>query len=90
MLVGGDENYLLLNGFSLAAGRNMNTMDVQSGANVCLLGYDVAKKLFREGIERAVNSIVRVNNIPFRVLGVLIEQGLYIWFQPGQYNYYEL
>lgn len=75
MLAGGDENYLLLNGFSLAAGRNMNTMDVHSGANVCLLGYDVAKKLFREGIERAVNSVVRVNNIPFRVLGVLSSRG---------------
>jgi putative ABC transport system permease protein len=75
MLAGGDENYLLLNGFSLAAGRNMNKMDVGSGSNVCLLGYDVAKKLFREGIERSVNSIVRVNNIPFRVLGVLSSRG---------------
>ena len=75
MLAGGDENYLLLNGFSLAAGRNINRMDVESGVNVCLLGYDVAKKLFREGIERAVNSIVRVNNIPFRVLGVLSSRG---------------
>jgi putative ABC transport system permease protein len=75
MLAGGDENYLLLNGFSLAAGRNMNKMDVESGSNVCLLGYDVAKKLFREGIERSVNSIVRVNNIPFRVLGVLSSRG---------------
>lgn len=74
-LFGGDENYLLLNGFSLAAGRNLNRQDVASGSNVCLLGYDVAKKLFREGIERSVNSIVRVNNIPFRVLGVLSSRG---------------
>lgn len=75
MLAGGDENYLLLNGFALAAGRNMNRMDVETGANICLLGYDVAKKLFREGIERAVNTIVRINNIPFRVLGVLSSRG---------------
>jgi putative ABC transport system permease protein len=75
MLFGGDENYLLLNGFSLAAGRNMNQRDVETGSNVCLLGYDVAQKLFREGIEIAVNSIVRVNNIPFRVLGVLSSRG---------------
>jgi len=75
MLAGGDENYLLLNGFSLAAGRNMNKMDVESGSNVCLLGYDVAKKLFREGIERSVNSVTRINNIPFRVLGVLSSRG---------------
>lgn len=75
MVFGGDENYLLLNGFSLAAGRNMNKMDVETGSNICLLGYDVAKKLFREGIERAINSIVRINNIPFRVLGVLASRG---------------
>jgi putative ABC transport system permease protein len=53
----------------------MNRMDVETGSNVCLLGYDVAKKLFREGIERAVNTVVRVNNIPFRVLGVLSSRG---------------
>jgi putative ABC transport system permease protein len=75
MLSGGDENYLLLNGFSLAAGRNMNRMDVETEANICLLGYDVAKKLFREGIERSVNSTVRVNNLQFRVLGVLASRG---------------
>ena len=67
-LFGGDENYLLLNGFTLADGRNINRTEVQSGSNVCLLGYDVAKKLFREGIEKAVNAMVRVNNIPYRVL----------------------
>ena len=75
MMFGGDENYLLLNGFSLQAGRNLNRMDVQTGRNVCILGYDVAKKLFKEGIERAVNAVVRINNIPYRVLGVLESRG---------------
>jgi putative ABC transport system permease protein len=74
-MYGGDESYLLLNGMSLQYGRNLNTMDVQSGRNVVLLGNDVAKKLFKEGIERAVNSIIRVNNIPYRVLGVLESRG---------------
>jgi putative ABC transport system permease protein len=75
MLFGGDENYVMLNGFSLRSGRNMNRMDVQTGRNVCLLGYDVANKLFKEGIDRAVNSVVRINNIPYRVLGVLESRG---------------
>jgi putative ABC transport system permease protein len=75
MLFGGDENYVMLNGFSILYGRNLNTMDVQSGRNVCLLGYDVANKLFKEGIERAVNSVIRLNNIPYRVLGVLDSRG---------------
>ena len=74
-MFGGDENYLLLNGFDLAFGRNLNRMDVQTARNVCVLGYDVAKNLFKEGVERAVNSVVRVNNIPFRVLGVLESRG---------------
>ncbi|HWR32515.1 MAG TPA: ABC transporter permease [Chitinophagaceae bacterium] len=75
MMFGGDENYVQLNGFEILAGRNLNKIDVQTGRNVCLIGYDVAKKLFREGIERAVNNIVRINNIPYRVLGVLESRG---------------
>ncbi len=74
-MYGGDENYLLLNGFSLQTGRNLNRIDVHAGRNVCILGYDVAKNLFRGRIERAVNSVVRINNIPYRVLGVLESRG---------------
>lgn len=75
MLFGGDENYLLLNGFTLMEGRNFNRLDVQTGRNVCVIGYDVAKKLFKAGVETAVNSVVRINNIPYRVLGVLESRG---------------
>lgn len=74
-LYGGDENYLLLNGFSLQSGRNLNRMDVHTGRHVCILGYDVANKLFKEGINRAVNAVIRLNNIPYRVLGVLESRG---------------
>ncbi|NOT49697.1 MAG: FtsX-like permease family protein [Chitinophagaceae bacterium] len=75
MMFGGDENYLLLNGFTLQAGRNLNRMDVQTGRNVCILGYDVAVKLFKQGLERAVNKVIRINNIPYRVLGVMESRG---------------
>ena len=53
----------------------MNHADVQSSGNVCILGFDVANKLFREGGERAVNAVVRINSIPYRVLGVLESRG---------------
>jgi putative ABC transport system permease protein len=75
MLFGSDENFLQLNGFILRSGRNLNTTDVQTGRNVCMLGYDVAKNLFREDIDRAVNTVVQINNIPYRVLGVLGSRG---------------
>lgn len=74
-MFGGDENYLQLNGWTIRYGRNINRMDVQTGRNVCILGNDVAKKLFKEGVERAVNSVIRVNSIPYRVLGVLESRG---------------
>lgn len=74
-MLGSDENFLLLNGFTLRSGRNLNRMDVETGRNVCMLGYDVANKLFKEGVDRAVNAVVRINNIPFRVLGVMDSRG---------------
>ena len=75
MLLGGDENYLLLNGLAIADGRNINKAEVQSGSNVCLLGYDVAKKIFKESMVKAINSTVRINNIPYRVAGVMESRG---------------
>jgi len=75
MLLGADENYLALNGFKLASGRNFNQTDVQSGRNLCLLGHDVANKLFSDQADKAVNAIIRVNDIPYRVLAVLGSRG---------------
>ncbi|HTD94757.1 MAG TPA: ABC transporter permease [Chitinophagaceae bacterium] len=80
MMSGGDENYLLLNGFTLADGRNINKTEVQAGSNVVLLGYDVAKKLFKDDIQKATNTTVRINNIPYRVLGVLGSRGATLGF----------
>jgi putative ABC transport system permease protein len=74
-LFGGDENFVILNGYKIRAGRNLNSVDVQSARNVCLLGYDVAKKLFNENPDRAVNIIIRVQNIPYRVVGVMDSRG---------------
>ncbi len=74
-MFGGDENYLALNGFTLSYGRNFNRMDITTARNVCVLGHDVAENLFPMGVERAVNAVVRVNNIPYRVLGVLESRG---------------
>ncbi|HEX2533644.1 MAG TPA: ABC transporter permease, partial [Chitinophagaceae bacterium] len=80
MLFGTDEHYLQLNGFSLYAGRNLNPRDVSSGGYYCLLGFDVAKRLFKTGPEKAVGQLVRVNGIPYRVVGVLAARGSTLGF----------
>lgn len=75
LLFGGDENFVILNGFKIRSGRNLNQADVQSARNVCVLGYDVASKLFKENPDRAVNTVIRVQDIPYRVIGVLDSRG---------------
>ncbi len=74
-LFGGDIHYLDLNNYTLLSGRNIGRDDVRSGQNVCILGYDVADKLFRGGAPTAVNGEVRINSIPYRVVGVLDSKG---------------
>jgi putative ABC transport system permease protein len=74
-MFGADENYLLLNGYNLLYGRNVNQVDVRSGRNVCIVGYDIATKLFKENPSGAVNAVIRINSIPYRVLGVLESKG---------------
>lgn len=75
VMFGGDENYLYLNGFSIHAGRNFSKQEIQSSQNICVIGYDVAKKLFRIDPSLAVNHAVRINGIPYRVVGVTASRG---------------
>jgi putative ABC transport system permease protein len=79
-IFGADENYLALNGFELKYGRNFTRQEVTSGGNFCLIGSDVAHKIFKNRESVAVNSIVRVNSIPYRVIGVLGSRGSSLGF----------
>ncbi len=72
---GGDENFLELNGYNLAAGRDINTLDVQTGRNVCIIGDDVAKKFFGHNPEAPLEKTIRINSIPYRVIGVMEARG---------------
>lgn len=74
-LWGGDENYLAVNGYSIDVGRNLNNLDVTSGRAVCLMGSNVAKKLFGDRPEKCVDKIIRVGSLPYRVVGLLKSKG---------------
>ena len=72
---GGDEYFLQVNGFTINIGRNLNKIDIQTGRSVCLVGNDVATKLFGNTPEKAMDKIIRVGNVPYRVIGVLKSKG---------------
>jgi putative ABC transport system permease protein len=73
---GGDENYIEFNGYTLAAGRNLNAIDVETGRNVCLIGTDVSKKIFGStNPEKPLEKIIKINGVPYRVVGTLDSKG---------------
>ncbi|HUQ97429.1 MAG TPA: FtsX-like permease family protein, partial [Chitinophagaceae bacterium] len=67
--------YISLNGFDIMAGRNFNRQEIQNATSVCILGFDVSKKLFKERESKGVNQTIRINGIPYRVIGVLASRG---------------
>lgn len=81
---GGDENYLELNGYSIKTGRNFTPSEIQSGRNVCMLGSGVAGKLFPENIDKAIDAVVNVDHIPYRVIAVLEDKGSSAFFNTSR------
>ncbi len=72
---GGDENYLPVNGYNIDVGRNLNALDVQSGRSVCLLGSNVAGKLFGSRPEKCIDKVIKIGGAPYRVVGLLKAKG---------------
>jgi putative ABC transport system permease protein len=79
-MTGGDENYLILNGYSLAGGRDFNQLDVESGRSICILGNSVAKKLYGDNTLRALDQVIKADGIKYRVIGVLKDKGSSAFF----------
>jgi putative ABC transport system permease protein len=76
---GGNEDYLAVRNWPLAAGENFSARDVLLADKVCLLGDSVARVLFPG--QDPVGQVIRVKNLPFRVLGVLTPKGQGQWGQ---------
>ncbi|MFP4690689.1 MAG: ABC transporter permease [Bacteroidales bacterium] len=73
-VIGSDDNYLVTSGAELAKGRNFSPTELQYGANVVLLGHDVANTLF-PGDADPLGASVSIANMPYQVIGILEQQG---------------
>ncbi len=65
--------YLEIRRWPIEQGSSFSDHEVDSAANVCLLGLTVAQNLF--GDENPLGKTVRIQNIPFRVIGILASKG---------------
>jgi len=69
-------DYIVTSTFDFAEGRFFNELESRSGANVCVLGYDVADALFPSA--SPINRSVLINGQPFNVIGVISRQGSFL------------
>ncbi|MFZ1369233.1 MAG: ABC transporter permease [Ferruginibacter sp.] len=83
-VLGGDENYLELNGYEIAYGRNFTETEIASGRSICMLGSGVAQKLFPENTQKAIDRVVTVDHIPYRVIAVLEEKSSSAFFNTSK------
>ena len=73
-VVGSTAEYSYVQDWSLSYGRDINASDVRQGAKVAVIGATVEEKLF-PGVS-VLNKSIRINKIPFTVVGVYEAKGL--------------
>jgi len=65
--------FLDVRDWTVAEGEPFTERDVRNGNKVCLLGKSIVRELFLG--ESPIGKEVRVNNVPFKVIGVLSTKG---------------
>ncbi len=73
------QDYFQIRKWPLARGSIFSQRDVDVAANVCLIGHTVAQQIF--GDQDPIGQEVRVQNIPFQILGELAIKGQSTWGQ---------
>jgi putative ABC transport system permease protein len=72
-IYGADVDWPFIRAWNVSEGSFFTEAEVKSAAKVCVLGMTVVDNLFPSG--GAVGSLVRIKNVPFRVVGVLDRKG---------------
>jgi putative ABC transport system permease protein len=72
-VLGVDVDYPLIRAWNVSQGDFFTDADVKSATKVAVLGNTVAENLFPNA--DSVGQIIRIKNVPFRVVGVLEKKG---------------
>lgn len=73
-IFGVNPDYLNIKAVGLQSGSMFTDAEVKSAAKVALIGQTVVDNVFPDGKD-PVGQMIRFNNIPFKVIGVLEEKG---------------
>jgi ABC-type antimicrobial peptide transport system permease subunit len=72
-IIGTTPTYFEVRNWTVADGEPFTDADVQHGSRVCLVGLTIQNELFDN--ESAVGREIRINNVAFRIIGVLGQKG---------------
>jgi putative ABC transport system permease protein len=72
-LLGVGTQYLTVGNWQLRCGGFFTERDVSAAAKVCVIGQTIVEKLFQT--TNPLGQMIRIRNIPFRVVGVLEAKG---------------
>lgn len=75
-VIGTTEQYAITSGVGLSQGRFLSPGEVSGGRPVCVLGSELAARLFRR--ELPLGNRVRIGGASFEVVGVLEKQGSFL------------
>ncbi|EPR36357.1 MacB-like periplasmic core domain containing protein [Desulfovibrio sp. X2] len=73
VIMGATPDMFAIRDWAVTEGRELQSADVDGGLKVCLIGTTVADMLF--GSEDPVGRTIRINKIPFQVVGLLQSKG---------------
>lgn len=85
---GFDENGLAAQGLELAQGRNFTFSEAENGSNVCIIGSEIAKTVFKN--EDPLDKIITAGNNRLKVIGVLASKGSSMGFSGDRAVYVPL
>jgi putative ABC transport system permease protein len=72
-IYGIDDDWFIAREWDVSMGRTFDSEEVRRGDIVVILGQTVAHNLF--GDDNPIDQVVRVRNVPFRVIGVMASKG---------------
>lgn len=74
-VLGSNPNIVKARGFKIASGRFFTEQEARVAAPVIVVGYKLARDLFKNTLEEPLGAKVRIDNARYRIIGILKEQG---------------
>ncbi len=70
-----DENQFDVWDYEIDYGRNFSFTELESGAHKTIVGYDIVNLFFDAKAEKAIDKIISINNVKYKIIGTVKSKG---------------